>query len=571
MIAAFMGIILVFAAVSGYNYYLSRESLKREIINNFNIQTRVFADELARDIARVKSSLNLSFYDDDISKLTSLSDMLSDYELGLTINRVGRKLRDIGNASPYIGEVTGLFRVPNLSIYSRKPYGEFDQREFDDLYAAYQATSSAVKYWDGHLLLMSDSGMNARPDSIHCLLAAEIAPGELTARAEKLVDYDTSGLLLYSAGRELLTGVGNRIGDSEALIAAAEKSDGAFSYVAGGRKYTAILQGNETFDIRIIKYVADEDIFSSLQSFLYVFILCCVLLAILSLFYLLYINQLINKPLQLLKRCFSEVENRNLSQTIDYTYKDEFNDIYQGYNSMVRQLDYLINQVYEKQLAAQRTELKYLQSQINPHFLYNNFYILHRMIKMQKNDKAEALSAALGQYFQYITRSAKDDVELEREADHAKAYANIQMIRFGDRIRVEFGEIPQEARALPVPRIILQPLLENAFEHGFRDVENDGLLRVSYQPCPDGLRIVVEDNGCFDPEAAERLRTLLTDDDVGVETTALINIHRRLRLRFGEGSGVDIGKSDLGGMMITLTLLYLQEGDAGKGRREEDA
>ena len=162
-------------------------------------------------------------------------------------------------------------------------------------------------------------------------------------------------------------------------------------------------------------------------------------------------------------------------------------------------------------------------------------------------------------------------MELEREADHAKAYANIQMIRFGDRIRVEFGEILQEARALPVPRIILQPLLENAFEHGFRDVENDGLLRVSYQPCPGGLRIVVEDNGCFDSEAAERLRTLLMDDDVGVETTALINIHRRLRLRFGEGSGVDIGKSNLGGMMITLTLLYLQEGDAGKGRREEDA
>lgn len=74
-------------------------------------------------------------------------------------------------------------------------------------------------------------------------------------------------------------------------------------------------------------------------------------------------------------------------------------------------------------------------------------------------------------------------------------------------------------------------------------MENDGLLRVSYQPCPGGLRIVVEDNGCFDPEAAERLRTLLTDDDVGVETTALINIHRRLRLRFGEGSGVDIGKA----------------------------
>lgn len=100
MIAAFMGIILVFAAVSGYNYYLSRESLKREIINNFNIQTRVFADELARDIARVKSSLNLSFYDDDISKLTSLSDMLSDYELGLTINRVGRKLRDTATPAP---------------------------------------------------------------------------------------------------------------------------------------------------------------------------------------------------------------------------------------------------------------------------------------------------------------------------------------------------------------------------------------------------------------------------------------------------------------------------------------
>ena len=100
------------------------------------------------------------------------------------------------------------------------------------------------------------------------------------------------------------------------------------------------------------------------------------------------------------------------------------------------------------------------------------------------------MSAALGQYFQYITRSAKDDVELEREADHAKAYANIQMIRFGDRIRVEFGEIPQEARALPVPRIILQPLLENAFElHDIAQGGQIGCCGFPISPAPAGYAL----------------------------------------------------------------------------------
>lgn len=300
--------------------------------------------------------------------------------------------------------------------------------------------------------------------------------------------------------------------------------------------------------------MAEQEIFHGLQSFQIMLVICCLILAAMSLLFIAYLNHLINKPLQLLKKCFAEVQNRNLSQIIPYTYKDEFNDIYQGYNSMVTELDFLINEVYEKQIFAQKTELKYLQSQINPHFLYNNFYILHRLIKMGKSEKAEELSKALGQYFQYITRSAQDNIELDQEVSHAQAYANIQQIRFGERVRIVIDAPPAFVRQLKVPRIILQPLLENAFEHGLKNMEGGGLVHIGFEAADGVLHIVAEDNGDCDANTMDQLTALLDASDSIAETTAIINIHRRLRLLFGEGSGLTLTQSPLGGMRITMYI-----------------
>ena len=113
----------------------------------------------------------------------------------------------------------------------------------------------------------------------------------------------------------------------------------------------------------------------------------------------------------------------------------------------------------------QRAELKQLQSQINPHFLFNSYFLLHRLIKSRNFERAVEISKNMGTYFQFITRNASDTVSLLREYEHAEIYADIQSLRFEGRIAVEVEPLPLCCQSIMVPRLIIQPSIENAFAH----------------------------------------------------------------------------------------------------------
>ncbi|MCX7657034.1 MAG: histidine kinase, partial [Treponemataceae bacterium] len=160
------------------------------------------------------------------------------------------------------------------------------------------------------------------------------------------------------------------------------------------------------------------------------------------------------------------MEEGDLKTRIEYERKDEFGYLFHSFNRMVDKLDELVNQVYVAKILAQKAELKQLQAQINPHFLYNSFFTLQRTIIGEDIDKAALYAEKLGSYFKYITRNRQEEVALEKEVEHARIFTDIQSMRFSRRIKIEFGCLPEECRDWIVPRLILQPLLENAFEHG---------------------------------------------------------------------------------------------------------
>lgn len=243
LIAAFMGIIAVLAGINMYNFILSRESLKKELLNNFNIQTKVFMDELERDFARVKNALNLAFYDDDVSKLGALSAILSDYDRNITINRIYRKARDLANTSPYVSEVGVYLQQPNVMIFSKRPYDDLDPVRYDSLYTAYHASPSVVKYNAGGAFLLSDNLQNAALENVEYYLSAELSMPELAARIEKLRDYDTSGILLYNPEGTIRLFSGSADVDPDRLLSQAEAEVGGFSFRSRG---TAIYGGSAT-------------------------------------------------------------------------------------------------------------------------------------------------------------------------------------------------------------------------------------------------------------------------------------------------------------------------------------
>jgi two-component system sensor histidine kinase YesM len=153
---------------------------------------------------------------------------------------------------------------------------------------------------------------------------------------------------------------------------------------------------------------------------------------------------------------------------------------------------------------------------------------------------------------------------LASEVEHARTYCEIQRMRFSSRIRIEFGPLPESFVDLQVPRLILQPIIENAFEHGLESKEADGLLRISFQTdSPGTLDVFIEDNGdTLADQELQQLQSALDDRSNAIETTGLVNIHRRIQLKFGAGSGLRARRGDLGGMEIRIRLQTGGKADA---------
>lgn len=211
---------------------------------------------------------------------------------------------------------------------------------------------------------------------------------------------------------------------------------------------------------------------------------------------------------------FEQVKRGNLDINIEHEIDDEFRFIYRNFNSMVKELKTLIDQSYKQKILVQRAEMKQLQSQINPHFLYNSFFILNTMARTEDYENIEKFTEQLGRYFQFITRSAADEVPLEKEVEHARVYTEIQAMRYSNRIKAYFEELPEEFWGIVVPRLILQPIIENAFEHGLGMVKKNGILTVSFEKLQNGLHIIIENNGeIIEDKEMEFLRNKLTLND----------------------------------------------------------
>ena len=229
--------------------------------------------------------------------------------------------------------------------------------------------------------------------------------------------------------------------------------------------------------------------------------------------------------------------------------------LYTIYN-MLSGIDRIVQEAYEQKLMLKNSELNQLQAQINPHFINNSYFLLHRMIKSGDKDKAVMFSKQMGVYFKYITGDIGTMTPLFREIEHARIYAGIQAVRFEGRIEVRFGECPEDCGHLYAPRLILQPVLENAFEHAFKDTLEGGLLTINFSSSEKGLRIFVEDNEkTLSDYDIEELNKFIHSGDVSREDSiGLINIHRRLVLAFGAEGYLQLSRSDLGGLKVEISV-----------------
>lgn len=236
----------------------------------------------------------------------------------------------------------------------------------------------------------------------------------------------------------------------------------------------------------------------------------------------------------------------------------EFRSLAEHFNSMSAELKAQFERSYEEQLALQDARVKALQSQISPHFLNNTLEIINWEARMANNEKAcrmiEALSTMLDAA---MARGGSAVVAISEELRYVDAYLYILSERYGDRLRVE-KRIDEALLDCEVPRLILQPIVENAVEHGVEQRANGSIVLRVY--ADERLRLEVENDGTMTDQDRENIRRLLGWDGAAEDETlrsgriGIRNVNRRLKILYGEGSGLTIEEIAPGRILARITL-----------------
>ena len=289
------------------------------------------------------------------------------------------------------------------------------------------------------------------------------------------------------------------------------------------------------------------------------FITACVLLCGAALVLFITFRHFFNKPYAKLLGAMNEVSRGNFDVRLDDKISSDFQYIYDGFNYMTSSVSGYIEENYRQKVMRTESEFKALQAQINPHFLYNCFANIRSFCKMGDIESVALMTENLSKLFLYITRNAAPIVPLCNEAENLQNYLQIQQMRFGDRVLVEVQELPEEFRDVPIPKLCLQPIAENAYKYAFADKDSGGIFRVGYAVSGNELSITLEDNGDVSDRQIAEIARSLTD---AAETSGIDNVSRRLR-HYADGYGrVEVTRSSLGGLCVTLRLNIGKRGDA---------
>lgn len=201
-----------------------------------------------------------------------------------------------------------------------------------------------------------------------------------------------------------------------------------------------------------------------------------------------------------------------------------------------------------------KSELDALQSQINPHFLYNTLDSIVWMIEGERYEDAVFMITQLASLFRISLSRGKTIISVEDEIKHAKNYMNIQKIRYKNVFRVDFA-IDEDILNCCTVKLVIQPLLENAIYYGVECMDGDGEIRVVGYRSETDIYIEVHDNGLGMPK--DMVDALLTENDRVRKSgsgVGLINVHNRIRLRFGEPYGLEIESCPDEGTMVRIHL-----------------
>ncbi|WP_308635470.1 sensor histidine kinase [Paenibacillus silvisoli] len=354
-------------------------------------------------------------------------------------------------------------------------------------------------------------------------------------------DGESETMLLMAGDGQLITSSDNTISQAEAAgLLALNGQTGTI----GNQSFIVVKQKSTVTDWTLLILTPVKTITKGISAVRTTIVVSACLGTILFVLLSFFLSTAITRPIFKLIKTMRGSRLNVLKPTESVSSTLEIKELNYTYNQMVDNINELIELVYEKELSQSRTELKALQAQINPHFLFNTLDALYWSLLDKDEDKLASYVVAMSDLFRYtITGPSKTEwVGLRDELDHIERYMLIMQMRFEDRLTWNI-EAPQDISDVELPKLLLQPLVENAIQHGLESKIEPGRVDLTVNRSGDDVVITVEDDGAGMDE--EKLSQLLEGMDSGNVPSSknsgvgIANVQRRLRLYFdNEGESV---------------------------------
>lgn len=287
-------------------------------------------------------------------------------------------------------------------------------------------------------------------------------------------------------------------------------------------------------------------------------------------FILFFANRLAKQVIRTVK-FMRKVERGDLSARLQVEGKDEMSLLAKGFNSLVERVAELLDEVMRQQERKKRAELQALQAQIKPHFLFNALESINILAVQNQGRKVSQMVARLGSLLR-ISIQQKELITVEQELQHLRSYLEIQKFRFEELFDYEI-DIPQELLSFTIPKLTLQPLVENSIQHGFEGISYMGRIRVWASREENRLAFFVEDNGIGIPP--ERMTAFGYERDAGADYgespetgerrgLGVCNVADRIRIGYGSPYGLFICSGPGMGTVIKLVIPVTAGGEANE-------
>lgn len=343
--------------------------------------------------------------------------------------------------------------------------------------------------------------------------------------------------------------IGHYINDKPYTEEVLEKTDGYLEYFSEENRL-AIFSTIDDNGWKVIKTIATDNLYQEINELQKFLAIIGFIYSLLIIIFMIFFSVRYTEPMFKMMNVIKEVEKGNFSARMPIKGKDEIGHLGYSLNNMIDEMENLIEKLIKEEKEKKEVELEALHAQINPHFLHNTLNTIKWMAKIQGNKSVSKAITSLVKLLRISTNLGKDKITLSEELDYLKNYMVIQRLRFNENINLQF-EIDKSCLNLKVPKLILQPIVENSIIHGLEKEIFELKIKIKIYKAEENILLEIIDNGPgINKETIENIFEN-KDDHNKFSQVGLNNVDKRIKLYFGREYGLEIkSKIDLGTKII---------------------